>query len=87
MAMVSGPAAMVVIPTHDHASTLDLAVASALEQTVADMRIGMSAAARRDELAGWWARLHDPGFAAWWDDAVDRAVRRVAVDLFLSRER
>jgi len=53
----------------------------------ADMRRGMSAAARRNELAGWWARLHEPGFAVWWDDAVDRAVRRVAVDLFLSRER
>jgi hypothetical protein len=33
------PAALVIVPTHDHASTLDLAVSSALEQTVADLEV------------------------------------------------
>ncbi|MEZ5288215.1 MAG: glycosyltransferase family A protein [Vicinamibacterales bacterium] len=33
------PAAMVVIPTHDHASTLGLAVESALAQTVVDLDV------------------------------------------------
>jgi len=33
------PAAAVVVPTHDHAATLDLAVRSALEQTVAGIEV------------------------------------------------
>jgi hypothetical protein len=33
------PVAAVVVPTHDHAHTLDLAVASALEQTVAEIEV------------------------------------------------
>lgn len=33
------PAALVIVPTHDHASTLDLAVASVLEQTVTDLEV------------------------------------------------
>ncbi|MGE0461194.1 MAG: glycosyltransferase family 2 protein [Vicinamibacterales bacterium] len=48
----------------------------------ADMRAGMSAAARRDELARWWARMHEPGFTLWWDGAVQAAIRRVAVDAY-----
>jgi hypothetical protein len=48
----------------------------------ADMRAGMSAAARRDELTRWWARMHEPGFTVWWDDAVQVALRRVAVDAY-----
>jgi hypothetical protein len=34
-----GPLAAVLIPTHDHAATLDLAVRSALEQTVAEIEV------------------------------------------------
>jgi len=48
----------------------------------ADMRVGMSAAARRDELARWWARMHEPGFTAWWDGVVEVALRRAAVDAY-----
>jgi hypothetical protein len=33
------PLAAIVVPTHDHAHTLDLAVASALEQTVAEIEV------------------------------------------------
>ena len=33
------PRALVIVPTHDHASTLDLAVRSALEQTVAELEV------------------------------------------------
>jgi hypothetical protein len=35
----AGPLAAVLIPTHDHAATLDLAVHSALEQTVAEIEV------------------------------------------------
>lgn len=38
MAMVS-PRVLVIVPTHDHASTLDLAVNSALAQTVGDLDV------------------------------------------------
>lgn len=38
--MVS-PRVLVIVPTHDHASTLDLAVASALAQTVGDLDIAI----------------------------------------------
>jgi hypothetical protein len=37
--MPSAPLAAIVVPTHDHAHTLDLAVASALEQTVAEIEV------------------------------------------------
>ncbi len=33
------PSALVVVPTHDHASTLDLAVKSALDQNVSDLEV------------------------------------------------
>jgi uncharacterized damage-inducible protein DinB len=48
----------------------------------ANVRKEMSAAARGEELAAWWDRVHEPNFAAWWDEAVERAVRRTAVDAF-----
>jgi GalNAc5-diNAcBac-PP-undecaprenol beta-1,3-glucosyltransferase len=35
----AGAAVTVIVPTHDHASTLDLAVASALSQTVTDLEV------------------------------------------------
>lgn len=60
-------------------------VTSRLATTIkppASMRVALSAEQRRSELARWWDRMHEPGFAAWWDDAVDSAVRRVAVDAF-----
>ncbi len=37
--MSGDPVAAIVVPTHDHASTLDLAVRSALEQTVAEIEV------------------------------------------------
>ncbi|HZS34556.1 MAG TPA: glycosyltransferase [Methylomirabilota bacterium] len=37
--MVSAPRALVVVPTHDHPETLDLAVESALAQTVGDLEV------------------------------------------------
>jgi glycosyltransferase involved in cell wall biosynthesis len=39
MSSTAGPVAAILIPTHDHASTLDLAVRSALEQTVAEIEV------------------------------------------------
>ncbi len=39
MAVVSAPRALVVVPTHDHPETLDLAVESALGQTVGDLEV------------------------------------------------
>jgi hypothetical protein len=36
---VAGPVAAILVPTHDHAATLDLAVRSALEQTVAEIEV------------------------------------------------
>jgi glycosyltransferase involved in cell wall biosynthesis len=37
--MSDGPLAAIVVPTHDHAATLDLAVGSALDQTVEEIEV------------------------------------------------
>jgi hypothetical protein len=38
---VRGPRVLIIVPTHDHASTLDVAVSSALAQTIADLDVAI----------------------------------------------